>query len=148
MSELPETTARALRTAIGAENAAIWVCGLARAFAGESRVREAIDEATAAHEETRDSAAEAMRAAGAKPPVAEPAYDVGEPVSDQRGAIGLLIRAETDCQVGWRAVLEAAADAGLRRTALEALTTAATRATRWRLTTGEEPAAENFPGAP
>jgi hypothetical protein len=148
MSELSEAAGRAMRTAVGTENAAIWVYGLARAFAGESRVRDAIDEATEAHEQTRDSAEQAMRAAGSKPPVAHPAYDVGAPVDDQRGAIDLLIRTETDCEVGWRAVLEATEDAGLRRTALDALTTAATRATRWRLTIGEGPAAQNFPGAP
>lgn len=148
MSEIPEAAAQALRTAVGTEHAAVWVYGLARAFATESGVRDAIDQATEAHEATRDSAEQAMRAAGLNPPVAQPAYDVGAPVDDQRGAIDAVIRAETDCQIGWRAALEAGADAGQRRIALDALTTAATRATRWRLTIGAEPAAQHFPGKP
>lgn len=148
MSELSEATGQALRRAVGAEHAAVWVCGLARALAGQSRVRDLIDETTGAHRAARDTAEAVLRQAGRKPPVAQPAYDVGQPVDDQDSAIEVLIRAETDCETGWRAVLEATEDPNLRRTALNALTGAATRATRWRLTIGAEPAVENFPGRP
>lgn len=148
MSELSGAAGQSLREALGAEHAAVWVYGLARAFAGESGVRDAIDEATETHRTTRDTAQALLRKAGWKPAVAQPAYDVGETVDDQGSAIKVLIRAESDCQTGWRAVLEATEDPNLRRTALNALTDAATCATRWRLTIGEEPAVQNFPGKP
>ena len=84
---------------------------------------------------------------GLTPTPAQPAYAVGD-VGDQKQAIELLITAESDCQVGWRSVLDNAEDPGLRRLALDGLTTSATRATRWRLTVGRQPAVENFPGQP
>lgn len=138
----------ALRTVLRAEHAAIWVAGLAEAFATESRVRSAIAEALAAHQSNRDAADRILRRTGDRPPVAEPAYSPAEPVEDQDSAIRMLIISEQDCQVGWRSVLETSGDPVVRRTALDAMTVAAVRATRWRLTLGEQPAAEAFPGVP
>ncbi|MEB3366937.1 ferritin-like domain-containing protein [Saccharopolyspora mangrovi] len=146
MSELSEQAAAALGDALGAEHAALWVYGLANAFAGEARVRTAIDDAVEQHTRLRDTAEQAMRQAGLTPTPAQPAYDVGAQVPDQSAAIDLLITAEGDCEVGWRSVLDNSDDAGLRRTALDGLTTSATRATRWRLTLGRQPAVEHFPG--
>lgn len=148
MSELSEQAAKALGDALGAEHAALWVYGLANAFAGESRVRSAIEEAVEQHRRLRDTAEQAMRRAGLTPTPAQPAYDVGDRVRNQSTAIELLITAEGDCGVGWRSVLDNSEDAGLHRTALDGLTTSATRATRWRLTLGRQPAVENFPGQP
>lgn len=148
MSELSENTAEALRDAVGAEHAALWVYGLAGAFLGEDRARSAADEATAEHRDRRDAAERALRAANRTPPPEEPAYRLPDRVTDQRSAIRALITAEEDCQVGWRAVLENTEDAALRRTALDGLTTASTRSTRWRLAIGERPAAAAFPGSP
>lgn len=147
MSELSDQAAQALGDALGAEHAALWVHGLANAFVGEARVRGAIEEATDQHLRLRDQAEQAMRQAGLTPTPAQPAYAVGD-VGDQKQAIELLITAESDCQVGWRSVLDNAEDPGLRRLALDGLTTSATRATRWRLTVGRQPAVENFPGQP
>lgn len=148
MSELSESAGNALGTAIGTEYAAIWVYGLARAFCPDNGIRHVIDDATDAHNATRDTAVQAMSHAGLTPPVAQPAYDVGAPVTDQSSAIQALIRAESDCQTGWRAVLEATEGGQLRNTALDALTAAATRATKWRLVIGQTPAVESFPGQP
>ncbi|RRO16143.1 DUF4439 domain-containing protein [Saccharopolyspora rhizosphaerae] len=145
MSEFSEQVAAALGDALGAEHAALWVYGLAGAFAGEARVRSAVDEALEQHRRLRDTAEQAMRQADLTPTPAQPAYDVG-PVANQSAAIELLITAERDCEVGWRAVLDTTEDRGLRRTALDGLTTAATRATRWRLTLGRQPAVEHLPG--
>ncbi|MEV4646955.1 ferritin-like domain-containing protein [Saccharopolyspora sp. NPDC049357] len=146
MSEISEQAAKALGDALGAEHAALWVYGLANAFVGETRVRSAIEEAVDAHTRLRDTAEQAMRQAGLTPTPAQPAYDVGGDVAGQSKAIELLITTESDCQVGWRSVLDSTEDPGMRRTALDGLTTSATRATRWRLTLGRQPAAENFPG--
>ncbi|CAM05113.1 uncharacterized protein DUF4439 [Saccharopolyspora erythraea NRRL 2338] len=148
MTEMTEEAARALRSALGAEHAAVWVYGLASAFVSESRVRSALDEAMSAHRAQRDEADKLVRDSGQTPPAAQPAYDVGQSLSDQTSAIRVLAKVEHDCQVGWRSVLENSEDPGLRRTALNGLTTAATRATRWRLTIGERPAAPEFPGQP
>nr|WP_246330855.1 ferritin-like domain-containing protein [Saccharopolyspora hordei] len=137
-----------MRSALGAEHAAVWVHGFASAYVSEPRVRSAIDDAADQHRRLRDAAEELIRGAGQTPPAAQPAYDPRTQVTDQRSAIDLLITAESDCQVGWRSVLENTDDPGLRRTALDGLTTSATRATRWRLTVGQQPAAEAFPGRP
>jgi hypothetical protein len=148
VTELSEEALNALRSALSAEHAALWVYGLANAFAGEARVRSAIGDAVEQHRRLRDTAERALRDAAQTPPAAQPAYDVGEPVGDQKAAIGLLVKAESDCEIGWRSVLENTEDPALRGTALDGLTTSATRATRWRLTIGQQPAAEPFPGQP
>ncbi|KAA5831065.1 ferritin-like domain-containing protein [Saccharopolyspora hirsuta] len=146
MTDLSDEAGNALRSALGAEHAAVWVYGLATAYVGETRVRHAIDDAAEQHRRLRDVAEKVIRGAGQTPPSPQPAYDVGARVTDQKSAIDLLIKAEADCQVGWRSVLENTEDPGLRGTALDGLTTSATRATRWRLTVGQQPAAQAFPG--
>lgn len=148
MSELPENSAQSLRSALEAEHAALWVYSLASAFIKEPRVSSAAEEAVDKHTEHRDAAERTLRDAGITPPAGEPAYSLPQQLTDQNSAIRVLVASETDCQIGWRAVLENTEDARLRRTALDALTTASTRATRWRLTVGEQPAAPAFPGKP
>lgn len=148
MSDEFEAAVGALRDALGAEHAAVWVYGLASAFAEEQRVSSAVDEALAEHERLRDTAEKALHDVQRTPGPAAPAYDVGQEVDDQSSAIQALLTVEHDCQVGWRSVLENAQDPHIRRMALDGLTTTATRATRWRLTIGEQPAAQTFPGQP
>lgn len=146
--QLSDATERVLGDALRAEYAAIWVCGLASAFAGEAHVAGAIGESARAHREQRDRAQRLYRSAGMSPPTAHPAYRTPRPLEDQNSAIRVLISAERDCTVGWRAVLERAEPAEVRKLALDGLTTAASRATRWRLTIGDQPAARAFPGDP
>ncbi|MBQ6643050.1 MAG: ferritin-like domain-containing protein [Saccharopolyspora sp.] len=151
-SELPEQAAQALRTALQAEHAAVWTYGLATAFAEQSAVSSAEQQATELHERHRDDAERLIRAAGSTPAVAAPAYELPQQVTDENSAIRVLTLAEQECAVGWRAVLERtepdSGDPAVRQLALDALTTAASRATRWRITIGEEPAAKAFPGQP
>jgi hypothetical protein len=79
----------------------------------------------------------------------EPGYLTPEPVTDAASALRLAITAETDAAAAWRSVVERSpADADMRGTALEALTDAAVRATRWRATAGTTPLTVPFPGAP
>ncbi|MGP4018192.1 ferritin-like domain-containing protein [Saccharopolyspora sp. 5N708] len=148
MTELSADAGNALRSALSAEHAAVWVYGLASAFVSEARVRSAIDDAAAQHQRLRDAADRALRDAAQPSAAAQPGYDVGQPLGDQKSAIAVLLKAEQDCAVGWRSVLENTEDAGLRTTALDGLTKSATRATRWRLTTGQQPATQPFPGQP
>lgn len=147
MSELQEKTANALRAALKAEHATLWVYSLAEAFLGRD-TRSAADEAAAEHREQRNAAERALRDANLTPPTGAPAYRLPKSVEDANSAVRMLITSETDCQVGWRSVLENTEDAGLRRTALKGLTTSATRATRWRLHAGQRPSATAFPGKP
>ncbi|QGK70953.1 DUF4439 domain-containing protein [Allosaccharopolyspora coralli] len=148
MTELPEPVTRSLDAAVAAEHAALWVYGLATAFAAEPRVRSALDEAMSTHRDLRDRGQQTLRDAGNRPPAAAPAYSMPEPVTDQASAIRMLVTSEQECSVGWRAVLDTEGAEPVRGLALEALTATARRATRWRLTVGEEPAAPPFPGQP
>lgn len=146
--KLSDAAVTALRDALGAEYAAAWVYDLTTAFVSEDRVRSAVREAVASHRGRRDAARRLLRDAGVEPPPPDAAYRVPRQVTDQDSAIRLLITTEEDCAVGWRAVLEAGDSQRVRRSALDGLTTAATRATRWRITVGEQPPTPAFPGVP
>jgi hypothetical protein len=84
------------------------------------------------------------RGATPNPPAA--AYLPPSPVSNGPSALAALVAAEQDTCAAWRGVLERTDDAALRTTALEALTTAAVRATRWRKAAGTSPASITMPG--
>ncbi|MGH3793890.1 MAG: ferritin-like domain-containing protein [Pseudonocardiaceae bacterium] len=138
----------ALQRALASEHAAVWAYGLASAFlAGTWAGRLA--EAAASHRARRDSTERLLIDAGAQPVQAEPGYLTPEPVTDAASALRLTITVENDAAAAWRSVIERGpAQAGLRRTALDALTDAAVRAARWRTAAGDTPATVPFPGAP
>ncbi|MGH3905563.1 MAG: ferritin-like domain-containing protein [Pseudonocardiaceae bacterium] len=138
----------ALQSALAAEHAAVWAYGLAGAFlTGEPA--EQLAETAAAHRARRDATERALLDAGAQPVPAEPGYRTPEPVTDAASALRLAIIAETDAAEAWRSVIERSpAEADVRRAALDALTEAAVRATRWRAAAGETPPTVTFPGAP
>ncbi|WP_260192069.1 ferritin-like domain-containing protein [Actinophytocola gossypii] len=144
---LPEESVAAVQAALGAEQAAIWVYGLVSAFLPEE-LAATVDEGATAHRNRRDETARLLADAGRKPRPPEPAYVPPEPVTDQASALTVLVLAETDTTVAWRAVLERTDDRGLRDSALAALTDGAVRATRWREQAGDTPAARAFPGRP
>ncbi|MDR7300649.1 ferritin-like domain-containing protein [Haloactinomyces albus] len=146
--QLSEQAVSALQRALRAEHAAIWIHGLAGAFASEQRVDSAVAEAVRKHRQFRETTEQLLQEAGIKPAPAEPAYSVPQQPTDQTSAIRLLITAEHDCTIGWRSVLETTEVSRLRRHALDALTTASARATRWRITIGDQPAVLAFPGRP
>jgi hypothetical protein len=87
--------------------------------------------------------------AGAPPVPPEPGYVTPQPVTDAASAIQLVITAENDAAAAWRSVVERSpADPALRGAAMEALTAAAVRAARWRMSAGTAPLTVPFPGAP
>lgn len=138
----------ALQPALAAEHAAVWAYGLAGAFLADS-LAEQQAEAAAAHRARRDATERLLLDAGAQPVPPEPGYLTPEPVTDAASALRLTITAETDSAEAWRSVIERSqAEPTLRRAALDALTTAAVRATRWRSAAGDEPPTVTFPGAP
>lgn len=145
--KLPDDAVNAAQAALGAEHAALWVYGLVSAFLPDS-FNAPVAEGTTAHRGRRDATERLLADAGTTPRPAEPAYVPPQPVTDQKSALAVLVVAESDTAVAWRAVLERTDDATLRKAALEALTIAAVAATRWRRAAGQTPAAPAFPGQP
>ncbi|MDQ2884016.1 MAG: ferritin-like domain-containing protein [Actinomycetota bacterium] len=138
----------ALQGALAAEHAAVWVYALVGAFV-PGALNGRLHEAATAHQARRDATERILIDAGAPPVPPEPGYLIPQPVTDAASALRLAIIAETDASAAWRSVVERSpADADLRGTALEALTEAAVRATRWRATAGATPLTVPFPGAP
>jgi hypothetical protein len=140
-------TLDAVQAALGAEHAAVWVYGLVSAFLPAS-LDTGIDTGAVAHRARRDATERLLGASGATPRAAEPAYLPPQPVTDQASALNLLISAEQDATVAWRAVLEHTDDTDVRAAASQALTEEAVRLTTWRITAGIAPAVSTFPGQP
>ncbi|MGH3550338.1 MAG: ferritin-like domain-containing protein [Pseudonocardiaceae bacterium] len=138
----------ALQSALAAEHAAVWVYALMGAFVPDT-LNGRLNAAATAHQARRDATERILIDAGALPVPPEPGYLTPQPVTDAASALRLAIIAETDVAAAWRSVVERSpADADLRGTALEALTEAAVRATRWRATASAAPLTVPFPGAP
>jgi hypothetical protein len=146
MTSMDATAANATQDALGAEHAALWVYGLVSAFL-PADFDAAVQEGRSAHRARRDATELLLSGAGQSPRSAEPAYVTPQPVTDQASAIAVLVVAETDVTVAWRAVLERTDDKALRAAALAGLTDAAVRATRWRRAGGQTPATSALPGA-
>ncbi|GAA2985384.1 ferritin-like domain-containing protein [Actinokineospora diospyrosa] len=144
---LAQDTLAAVQAALGAEHAAAWVYGLVSAFLPAS-FDKPIGDGAQAHRAQRDTTERLLGASGATPAPAEPAYLPPKPVTNQASALELVIGAEQDCAVAWRAVLERTDDADVRTTAALALTESAVRATRWRKAAGITPLTPALPGQP
>ena len=128
-------TRAAVEAALGAEHAAVWSYGLATAFLA-SGDQTALAEAALAHRERRDELVALCEAGGVAPVPAAAAYGTPRPVTDAASAAALLVVAEDDTAVGWRAVLERTDDAELRRSGVAAVVSAATVGVRWRRLAG------------
>lgn len=134
---------QAVQDALSAEHAAVWTYGLVSAFV-ENGPKTA--EGANAHRARRDATERLLRDASVEPVPPAPAYLPPAPVTDATSAIAALVAVEIDACVAWRGVLERTEDADLRRTALDALTASAVRATRWRKVGGLLPAGLALPG--
>ena len=136
----------AVQAALGAEHAALWVYGLVSAFLPDS-FNAPVAEGTTAHRARRDATERLLADAGETPRPGRAglrAAAAGDrPEVGARGAGG---RGVGHRRSAWRAVLERTDDQNLRRAALEALTTAAVRATRWRRAAGQNPGRAGVPG--
>lgn len=147
MTTMDGTAVNATQDALGTEHAALWVYGLVSAFLPAS-FDTAVQDGRSAHRARRDATELLLSGAGQSPRSAEPAYVTPKPVTDQASAIAVLVVAESDVTVAWRAVLERTDDKALRTAALAGLTDAAVRATRWRVAGGQTPATPALPGKP
>nr|WP_042185588.1 ferritin-like domain-containing protein [Kibdelosporangium sp. MJ126-NF4]CEL16765.1 hypothetical protein [Kibdelosporangium sp. MJ126-NF4]CTQ92005.1 hypothetical protein [Kibdelosporangium sp. MJ126-NF4] len=144
---VPADSVDAVQQALGAEHGAIWTYGLVSAFLPSS-FNAPLNEGVTTHRARRDAIERALTAGNATPKPAEAAYVPPQPVSDQASSLAVLAIAESDAAVAWRSVLEHTDDVDLRKTALEALTSSAVRATRWRKAAGAHPATPAMPGLP
>ncbi len=144
---------RGLADAVRAEHAAVYAYGLVDAYASPQR-RTAVTEAAAIHRLRRDATMSLLRANGVQPPAAEAGYVIPAPVTDPVTAAALAAEVESETAVAWRAVLERStpqpqgATAGLRSTAVDALTDCALRCASWRAVLGQLPSTTAFPGQP
>jgi len=135
-----------LAAALAAEHAAIFAYGpigvrLSGANADQARAAEA------AHRGRRDALVLALTENGATPPAAAPAYALPFPVTETAGALRLAVEIEERTAAVWRAALPAT-EGDQRARALDGLTDAAVRATRWRRAAGVTPNTVPFPGRP
>ncbi|XVV08028.1 ferritin-like domain-containing protein [Actinosynnema sp. CA-248983] len=134
----------AVQDALAAEHAAVWTYGLVSAFIEQQAA--AVAEGALAHRSRRDTTERWLRDKAATPRPPAPAYLPPQPVDSAASAIAALIAVETDACVAWRGVLERTEDAELRKSSLDALTTSAIRATRWRKIAGVSPVSIALPG--
>jgi hypothetical protein len=133
-----------LAAALVAEHAAIFGYGLVGARLDTATVPLA-QQAEAAHRSRRDAVVMRLTGRNAKAPVAEPAYALPSPVTDQASALRLAITIEERTAASWRAAL-LDTDGDDRRIAVDALVDCAIRATRLRRAAGVTPATVPFPG--
>ncbi|GAA3839935.1 hypothetical protein GCM10022243_02820 [Saccharothrix violaceirubra] len=134
----------AVQRALAAEHAAVWTYGLVSAFIDEQAA--AVAEGADAHRARRDATERWLRDAGATPQPPAVAYLPPRPVDGAPTAMAALVSVETDACVAWRGVLDRTEDTTVRTAALDALTTSAVRATRWRRLAGITPASIALPG--
>ena len=133
----------ALGAALSVEHETIYAYAVIAAHAdaaADPLARSAYD----AHVGSRDRLAALVRAAGATPVAADPAYAVA-PVSDRASTLALAAAVEDGCAAAYEKLVVAADDAGLRASAANALVESATRAARWRLLAGSRQTMA-FPG--
>lgn len=138
-------TSDALTHAVDAENAAIFAYGVSTAFTTGKR-RDTVAEFIAAHRVRRDALAGALRREKAEVPTPSAGYTLPVQVRDSATAVQALLAAEVDCTTAYRALLERAGDATIRRLGLEGLTECTVRAASWRVSLRSSPATVAFPG--
>lgn len=96
------------------------------------------------HRARRDVLATQLRARGAAPEPAHPAYDVA--VADATEALALAVRIEEGMALRWLDLVGGTDDLELRRLGLSGLRETAVRAATWRELTGTGPVTVALPG--
>ncbi|MBM7367614.1 ferritin-like domain-containing protein [Gordonia hydrophobica] len=135
----------ALDAAADAENAAVFTYGVLTAFTTRE-VRTTVAEDIAAHRVRRDQLNEKLLDAGRDERTPAPGYTLPVEVTDQESAAKAAITAERDCETAYRALIEQASDASVRRIGVDGLTDCALRSSYWRGVAGATPRTVAFPG--
>jgi hypothetical protein len=146
-STVDDVAVAAVQQALASEHAAVWCYSLAVAFLDPQQREPARIDADA-HRALRSQIARTLSDVGAQPVSAQPAYATPAPVTDAKSAARLLVVAEADTLAAWRSVMERSTDRGLRKAALDALTSGTVRSARWRGIVGIARAVPELPGAP
>jgi hypothetical protein len=137
----------ALQDALAAEHAAVWGYGVVgAALPADARAPVAASED--AHRDARDVLVSLLADREVDPVAAEGAYALPFPVLSPADAASLAVTLEDGVAVAWVRVLDKAADADLRRLAVEVLGSAEVRAVDWRRRAGQSPLTRPFPGIP
>jgi hypothetical protein len=133
-----------LTDALRAEHAAIYAYG---ALGGrlDAATLPIAAQAEAAHRARRDALVLRLSGTGATPPVAEPAYALPSPVTDQPSALRLMVTVEERTAEVWCAALPDTTGTD-RKLALDGLSDGAVHAARARRAAGISPAVVAFPG--
>ncbi len=135
----------ALSAAIDSENAAVFVYGVAVAYASATR-RDDIDDFTAEHRSRRDELADLIARAGAAAPAAAAGYVIPVAVTDPVTAIRAVLVAEEDCARAFRSLMERADSDAARKAGIGGLIDSARRAATWRLVLRISPSTVALPG--
>ena len=136
-----------LAAALAAEEAAIYAYGALGVKLTASGDRSEARAAEAAHRDRRDGLVSRLAALEASAAPAPAGYELPFAITDRESALKLAIQVEDGVAQAWKAVLPVT-EGGDRSTALNALTDAAVRATRWRRLGSVTPATMAWPGRP
>jgi ferritin-like protein len=136
-----------LVAALAAEEAAIYAYGALGVKLTASGDRSEARAAEAAHRDRRDVLVSRLAALEASAGPAPAGYELPFEITDRQSALKLAIQVEDGVAQAWKAVLPVT-EGGDRSTALNALTDAAVRATRWRRLGSVTPATMAWPGRP
>jgi hypothetical protein len=136
-----------LSAALAAEEAAVYAYGVIGVHLAQASDQAEARAAEQAHRGRRDAAVSRLAELRASIAPAPAAYRLPFPVIDPPSAYKLAITVEDGVAAAWRAVLPVSEGAD-RAVALNALTDAAVRATRWRRRAGVSPVTLPFPGRP
>lgn len=131
--------------AVAAEHAAIYGYGLVSSHVMPEQ-NDLVSEAVAQHRDRREAALIKLKEQSITAPLPAAGYQLPFPVTGPIGAGKLAVQMESDCAVGWRAVLEQSGSEQDRAFALDALTQCALMAAKWRQVLGAWPVTEAFPG--
>ena len=136
-------SATALTSLLEQEHAAVYAYGVLGARLADD-LRPQARAAADAHRAARDGLTERLRALGSDVPGPQLAYAVT--VADQRAALALAVRVETELGVRWRDLVAQSPDPDLRRLGTEQLTQTAVRAVGWRVAAKVTPVTVALPG--
>jgi Domain of unknown function (DUF4439) len=141
---MPSDTARALRTALAAEQVAVWAYDLVSAY--DIADGDTIAGIRSGHLARQQATATLLINGGSSAPSPAAAYSLPTKVTDAASARALSSVIETDCAQAWRGVIGATDDTSLRTAALAGLSDSAVWLTTLKLAARTSPATVPFPG--
>jgi hypothetical protein len=141
-----------LRAALAAEHAALYAYGRLGVLL-EKEIRPVAHEAEGAHRARRDALIVHLDRIKAQPVEAQTAYALPFAVTDRESALRLAAKVEEGVAATWHSALASTSPTASpatdpRRLALDGLSDAAVRATRWRKIAAVTPLTSVFPGRP